>query len=89
MRRRNFIAFLGATAAWPLGARAQQPKLPTIGYLGANTAAAERSRTDAFVQRLRLLKGRGQGREDLPAGWDRDLEAHARLHVWQTDLKDS
>jgi hypothetical protein len=39
VRRRNFIAFLGATAAWPLGARAQQPKLPTIGYLGANTAA--------------------------------------------------
>jgi hypothetical protein len=48
VRRRNFIAFLGATAAWPLGARAQQPKLPTIGYLGANTAAAERSRTDAL-----------------------------------------
>ena len=36
--------------------RAQQPgKPPTIGYLGATAAVAEKSRTDAFVQRLREL----------------------------------
>jgi ABC-type uncharacterized transport system substrate-binding protein len=55
MRRREFIALVGGAAAWPLGARAQPGKLPTIGVLGGATAVAESQRTAAFVQRLREL----------------------------------
>jgi putative tryptophan/tyrosine transport system substrate-binding protein len=57
MRRREFITLLGGAAAtWPLAARAQQPaKLPTIGYLGPNTAASDSQYIAAFLQRLREL----------------------------------
>jgi putative ABC transport system substrate-binding protein len=57
VRRRAFISLLGAAAAWPIAARAQQPaKLPTIGYLGPATPSIESQWVAAFVQQLR---GRG------------------------------
>ena len=53
--RREFITLLGGAAAWPVAARAQQARPPTMGYLGASSAAAEKLRIDAFMERLREL----------------------------------
>jgi putative tryptophan/tyrosine transport system substrate-binding protein len=55
MRRRDFISLIGgATATWLLPARAQQTRLPIIGFLGAN-ATTWSPWTTAFVQRLHEL----------------------------------
>jgi len=56
MRRREFVTFLGGAVTWPLAAQAQQTaKMPTIGFLGPNTASLDGRRVGAFVQRLREL----------------------------------
>ena len=45
----------GSRAAWPIAARAQPAKLPTIGFLGAGAQSAWTHWTAAFVQRLHEL----------------------------------
>src|ERR1700747_2950802 len=54
IRRRELVFALGgAAAAWPLGARTQQPALPTIGFLSGASSAKYQPFVTAFKEGLK------------------------------------
>ena len=52
MRWREFITLIGCAAAWPVGAVAQQPAIPVIGYLSFRSANESASVEAAFREGL-------------------------------------
>ena len=53
IRRRDLITTLGGlAAAWPLAARAQQPAMPVVGFLGSRALGDDPQLLDAFRRGL-------------------------------------
>src|SRR5690242_16975898 len=53
MRRREFLGVMGGAAAWLLEIRAQQPVMPTIGFLDSRSPEALTDRLRVFRQGLK------------------------------------
>jgi putative ABC transport system substrate-binding protein len=66
MRRRALVMLLGGAAAWPLASRAQQRKMPLVGFLGTGSPDADAYRVAAFRQGLHemgYVEGQNMGIE--------------------------
>jgi putative ABC transport system substrate-binding protein len=86
IRRRAFICrFGGAVVAWPLAARAQQSKMPVVGYLSSFPADLNPRFTQSFRQGLNetgFFEGRNVA---IEYRWDEEGR-YDRLPVMASDL---
>jgi putative ABC transport system substrate-binding protein len=82
IRRRQFIAGLGGVAAWPVAARAQQPKMPVIGLL----AVAPTLALIAAFHRGLAETGYIEGRNVLIDSRIAPVGQLDRLHEFAADL---
>ena len=53
LKRRQFITLISGAAAWPLTARAQQPRLLVIGFLNSASAQGYTAELAPFLQGLK------------------------------------
>jgi putative ABC transport system substrate-binding protein len=53
VKRREFIGLLSGAAAWPIGANAQQPATPVIGFLDPRSPHTLADQLRAFRQGLK------------------------------------
>jgi len=58
MRRRKFITLVGAAAAWPLKAPAQQPRLPVIAFINGGKSEANGAAFRKGLSEAGIVEGR-------------------------------
>jgi putative ABC transport system substrate-binding protein len=75
LKRREFLTLLGGTTAWPLGARAQQPAMPVVGFLSSLSVLVTSKRISSF----------GQGLTEIGYTVGRDVTVEARMAEGQYD----
>jgi len=84
MRRREFVGLVGGAAAWPLAARAQQPRRIGVLMNGAVTDQQLQSYFTTFVQALRQLGWVDRQNLRIEARWN-DADAE-RAGVFASEL---